>query len=702
MTTTQTTEPTVGAVGREDGSIASMPLNDTALPGKSQPLAVNSTDSSPPEDGSDPFGDSALLLAALALAKQGLHVFPCGHDKKPLLKKWPEVATTDADQVRRWWAKWPDAAIGVACGPSGLAVIDLDCKADADGLSSWEALLQDLQLDEPKTVSAKTPSGGRHLWFKVPANVELRNTASRLGPGIDTRAAGGYVIAPPSQITAGSYSWLAGRSLGDVEIADLPEALVELLRKPDPEPRPVVTPKTLPPGGSTAYGLKALADECAIVRATTEGRRDTQLNDSCLKMGGLVAGGELDRATAEDALREAGLATDLSVQVVEEKIARVIAEGMATPRTAPEPTKKTAPGAPPEPSKEMPPAPDEQWGPADEPDEEAEEAEPRPPTCKAVGIGGMRAMTRDTHYLWPNVMVRGQCTALGGDWYEGKSWVGLSIAETVVSAGNWPDGTPWDGPPGRVLWYEAEGRHGIQLARLGDMGIPDEANFFFVAPAERTYYLDVSKDLAEIIAQARDIGPDLFVVDSWARAIRGRENEAEVRHIFGALQAMATELDCAMLTMHNLRKRSVTDLRGKFDFDRLRGSSAVAAGAVSLLGIDRPDPQNREARRLTVGKCTPASELPEPLGFSITDGKVVWGDAPDVKPRLSAFDEAVLFLQDVLGKGPMLGTALVELAKERGIAEKTLETARTAIGAKSRPDPTAGGKWVVSLGGDES
>lgn len=156
---------------------------------------------------------------ALSYAKKGWFVFPIrkGTTDKPRVK-WGTEATTDEKTIRNWWKAWPDDNIGVACGPSGLCVIDLDMKKGKNG----QASLDQLELDHgalPETLRARTPSGGFHLYFKGLA----RTTVEQVGPGIDTRSAGGaggYVLAPGSATSVGEYDWIEG---SQVPIAALPE-----------------------------------------------------------------------------------------------------------------------------------------------------------------------------------------------------------------------------------------------------------------------------------------------------------------------------------------------------------------------------------------------------------------------------------------------------------------------------------------------
>lgn len=148
-----------------------------------------------------------LLAAALAYAAKGIPVFPCKSDKAPRVKGGHKAATADADQIRRWWTKWPDASIGIPTGKaSGIVVLDLDYKPEKDknGLkevSNWESR---------SNVIARTQSGGAHLYFF--AGGAPRTSVDELAVGVDTRGDGAYVIAPPSK----GYEWVAGRELGEL------------------------------------------------------------------------------------------------------------------------------------------------------------------------------------------------------------------------------------------------------------------------------------------------------------------------------------------------------------------------------------------------------------------------------------------------------------------------------------------------------
>jgi putative DNA primase/helicase len=141
-----------------------------------------------------------LLDGALRAASRGYHVIPlapalAGGDggKIPLLKGGAHAATDDQLQLLAWWSTYPLANIGVAAGPqSNLFVVDLDQK---DGKPGWESLatLEGRYGPLPAGPRVRTPTGGMHFYFLF--DPRMRNAVDAL-PGIDVRAAGGYVVGP--------------------------------------------------------------------------------------------------------------------------------------------------------------------------------------------------------------------------------------------------------------------------------------------------------------------------------------------------------------------------------------------------------------------------------------------------------------------------------------------------------------------------
>jgi hypothetical protein len=146
-----------------------------------------------------------LLQTALALAKKNLAVFPCQPGGKlPATEHGFRDATTDTNTIVRWWHSEPQYNVAIATGEvSGVFVVDID---------GVDAELELRRLEKefgklPPSVEVITPRPGRHIYFKMP-DKPVRNSAGRIGPGIDTRATGGYVIVPPSVGPSGrAYAW---------------------------------------------------------------------------------------------------------------------------------------------------------------------------------------------------------------------------------------------------------------------------------------------------------------------------------------------------------------------------------------------------------------------------------------------------------------------------------------------------------------
>lgn len=177
---------------------------------------------------------SVMGRAALSYAaRYRWAVFPLAvWGKRPIIPKTEggtgvHDATTDPTQVRQWWQQWPNANVGIACGASGLVVLDLD--ADKGGLETWASLKTQYGIEDD-TIISLTGGGGQHLFFVSPNGAKIRNSVGKLGPGIDVRADGGYIVAPPSMHSNGrAYCWEVGGHPEEMEPALLPSTLVALL-----------------------------------------------------------------------------------------------------------------------------------------------------------------------------------------------------------------------------------------------------------------------------------------------------------------------------------------------------------------------------------------------------------------------------------------------------------------------------------------
>ena len=153
--------------------------------------------------------------------------------KHPITQHGVNDATTNRDQIDKWWTDYPNANIGIATGThSSLLVLDVDPRNE--GSKTLTRLEQELG-PLPRTVTALTGGGGQHLLFKYPSFPVRKDTSGKVfGPGVDILPDGCIMVAPPSRHASGRrYRWEEGRSFRDLEPAPLPQAWLERLREND-------------------------------------------------------------------------------------------------------------------------------------------------------------------------------------------------------------------------------------------------------------------------------------------------------------------------------------------------------------------------------------------------------------------------------------------------------------------------------------
>ncbi|MBP7571524.1 MAG: bifunctional DNA primase/polymerase, partial [Acidobacteria bacterium] len=179
-----------------------------------------------------------LLDAALDYAARGWPVFPlhsirggyctcranaaCSRPgKHPRTPHGRSDATADPERVRRFWTCWPDANIGIATGiESGILVVDLDDPHAVD------------EIRLPDSPCSVTGRGGRHVLYRRPEGGRYITATRVLGPelAVDSRADGGYIVAPPSVHASGRhYAW--DLDPDDTPLADAPAWWLELIRR---------------------------------------------------------------------------------------------------------------------------------------------------------------------------------------------------------------------------------------------------------------------------------------------------------------------------------------------------------------------------------------------------------------------------------------------------------------------------------------
>jgi hypothetical protein len=263
-----------------------------------------------------------MLQTALSYVRHGWSVIPLKpHGKRPHFPLLPikvdrpkrtwepyQARLPTEDEVTGWWQMCPNANIGIVTGEiSGIIVLDLDGPAVA-------------QRREIPTTPISLTGNGMHIFFRHPGE----NVRSIRRTGIDLKAEGGYVVAPPSiHLSSRRYEWQLGPF---IEPADPPDWLMDLIL-----PREVER-ETGPVRRGSAYGRAALRGELNTLARTQIGARNNQLNRSAFSLGQLLAVGLLDRSEVEHTLTVVASAIGLGAREIQATLRSGLEAGMRYPR----------------------------------------------------------------------------------------------------------------------------------------------------------------------------------------------------------------------------------------------------------------------------------------------------------------------------------------------------------------------------------
>ena len=208
---------------------------------------------------------STLLESALELWRSGFSVIPIQPGGKRPLVPWIEYQSRKPveEEIHQWWQQYPNANIGIVTGKvSRIVVIDLD--SDKGGNENGAKIYE----QAPTDLIVKTGRGGYHLYYRYPEDVDHIPNRVSLLPGVDVRADGGYVVAPPSAHSSGRlYGWTRRGEPGK-----LPPHLIGLLTS------------------YTPVGHDGKEDSSKWLSDLLAGVGEGQRNDACAKLCGYLIG----------------------------------------------------------------------------------------------------------------------------------------------------------------------------------------------------------------------------------------------------------------------------------------------------------------------------------------------------------------------------------------------------------------------------
>lgn len=296
-----------------------------------------------------------LLTAAQAYIARGWHVFVLSPTKQPLANCRPcrdnhttpadmeacdcltchgfYAATTSLPRIQAMLDQHPGGLLAIRTGTkSRLAVVDIDFRTlvrgeparDDPGWLTMCAL--DRQRLLPGTLMQYTGSGGLHLLYRHPGGY-LMSGAAKYGPGVDSKADGGYIVVAPSVSAAGPYTWTPAPLRPEHQPAMLPDALAARVRPPAPAARRAIT--IWSPPGTTANRLAGLV---RVVLESPDHTRNDRLHWAAKKAGEMIAAGEITEQAAVDALTDAATAVGLTTNEIGDATRGTIGSGMRKTR----------------------------------------------------------------------------------------------------------------------------------------------------------------------------------------------------------------------------------------------------------------------------------------------------------------------------------------------------------------------------------
>jgi hypothetical protein len=650
------------------------------------------------------------LAAALSYAAKGWRVFPAhiAPDKKGMLAKKshksaefsggvPWGATNDPEQIKRDFAKWPEALIGLPTGPdNGFFVLEADTKEGGhkhDGLAALNALMSQHGL-LPETRMAVSPSGSWHYYFQWPHGLNVRNSMSQIGKGLDVRGDGGMVIAPPSKRGDGAYRWVC-----EAGIAEAPPWLLALVATAE-------APKADKPRGE--INIEALEPLCLIKAALDAipilGMDYQQWIDIGMAVHA-ASGGSAEGLALFDAWTQA--APEYDVEGLADKWRsfkpdRIGFDYLASEahKIDPEWRRKAAKN-------------DTTNGSANDNGGLSDEL---------ISVCAADIEIEALEWLWPGRFARGKLGIIAGLPDEGKGLLTAFMAACVTNPDRaWPC-NEGKAPQGNVILFTAEDD-------LADTVVPrliaagaDLAHVHIIKLVldtdkrgkRRHRMFNLARDLDMLRTKLAAIGDVALIVIDPVSAYFGPSREidsfrdTDVRSVLAPLQELAGEAGAAVVgLMHFNKKVDVLNM-----LLRICNSIAFAAASRHAYGVVH-DPETK--RQLLVrGKNNLAKRDDRALAFRIEAREIgrskrsgnaieapflIW-EAEHVEitatEALQAVDNrkkaptargnAKQFLQEMLCDGPVSQTKIEKASKAAGIAEATLNRAKNDLGIVATKD----------------
>ncbi|MCZ6655100.1 MAG: bifunctional DNA primase/polymerase [Planctomycetota bacterium] len=621
----------------------------------------------------DRINDELKAVALLYVGEYGWPVIPCHHvisgrcscgrndcgspGKHPRTAHGVKDATTEPEQIEKWWDKWPGSNIGIATGKaSGLTVLDLDPRNGAD-LDSIKGL--------PETPRVSTGGGGAHLFFKCAEG----RVPKMIAPGYDLKSDGGYVIGPPSNhISGGQYEWVLEPEL--VRLADFPDRLlIKQQAKPGKN-------GTVAVGNASLRSIGRAAANMANVPPAVEGNggHDATFKAACRLVRDFAL--SVDQAMPLFLEWNRKCKPPWEDHELRKMLEHALEYGGGKDGTEYPIGRKVDPA-----------------------DSEAAQQIWLPAITWMDGVE-----EREWDWLWPDKIPLGALVVFHGHGDLGKSWVCIDMASRASKGVDWPGGIKNTHGPIKSLLIGAEDdpeRTIIKRIHL-QQGDPSKIGIMSSAKSgddERLFSLRL--DVAGLELRIVEEGIKLVFIDPitefYGEGVNGNSNE-DVRRVLSPLVQLAQRQCVAIVALTHDGKRDTDTARNK----ALGSVALVNTARVSFYFTADPHDHNENfalRRRLMVPDKGNIFFEKQGLAYRWRgrDQPLVW-DADPITQSADAImadtikaarengtprEQAKAFLRDLLGDGAMDIAEVIRLGKEEGHTEATIKAAKRDMKIKN-------------------
>lgn len=316
----------------------------------------------------------------------------------------------------------------------------------------------------------------------------------------------------------------------------------------------------------------------------------------------------------------------------------------------------------------------------------------------------LKQAVQPINWDWPGWLPSGFLTIVAGEPGIGKSMLCLRIAASYIEGKDFPDGTPFTGKRGRVVWCEGEGSQALNIARAEAWGLKTSGIVSPLPDAFTGFRMDDEMHLLNLLFVCRQPQVRLLVMDSLTSLVGGgpsgsAASNKTVQGIPQAMQALreiGRYLRIPILLTHHLRKRTTADRDGAVNLDRIRGTSKIAQMARVIWILDTPNHNDPAHRRLAVAKNN-LMIPPDPLGMRINHHGLHFDEPPQPTQNNNPTQQqiAASFLLKILQDGPVPAVEIFAAAGHAGIPKPTLRRAKKNLNIQSHRLPDLSWTWSL-------